>query len=75
MTTLDDDLLVEHMRKHGMPITRENYIRLNYGAEPPREWTLEHELELPDELQDWTWIEQHYPGFYGKDNNTSNTKD
>ena len=41
------------MRECGVPVTRENYIAMNWG-EPLPAWTAELEMELPDELQDWS---------------------
>ena len=53
MTSLADDPLASVMRKYGVdPITREDYIDMAWGNEPPEPWTIEHELELPDELRD-----------------------
>jgi len=43
------------IERAGLPYTRENYIRFNWGrAVPDAEWTAEHEDELPPELQDWS---------------------
>jgi hypothetical protein len=36
----------------GGPLTRENYLDLAYGGDMPAEWTAEHELQLPEPLQD-----------------------
>ena len=33
--------------RHGIPVTRENWINLAYMGHPPEEWTYEHEMELP----------------------------
>jgi hypothetical protein len=45
--------LVKLMLKAGIPITRENYIDINWGN-PPHEMTGEDELELPEQLRsDW----------------------
>jgi hypothetical protein len=51
------DPLLESMRANGVPITRENYIALNYLGEPPEHWTAEDEDGLPLELQDWNQFE------------------
>jgi 2'-5' RNA ligase len=51
------DELMELMQRTGIPVTRENYIDLNWGDDAP-EWTSEMEAELPRELQDWTLFEQ-----------------
>jgi hypothetical protein len=45
------DFLLEWMKKHIVPITRETYLELAYGNELPDPWTPEHEAELPEELQ------------------------
>lgn len=43
------------MEKMGVARTRENYIKMNYDGLDPRSpaYTAEHELELPDDLQDF----------------------
>lgn len=43
--------VVDLMMKSGTPLTRENYIATNWGAEGPGEWTAEHEAELPEPFQ------------------------
>ena len=44
------DPLLATMQRHGIPLTRENYIDLatNMGE---IEWTAEHEADLPPELR------------------------
>jgi len=43
------------MRAVGIEVTRDGYIRAAYGDNDiPKSWTPEHEMELPEELQDWT---------------------
>jgi hypothetical protein len=52
--------LVQMMPKAGIPITRENYIGINWGN-PPHEMTGEDELELPEQLRsDWDAIPRGY---------------
>jgi hypothetical protein len=36
----------------GGPLTRERYLDLAWGPDKPEEWTAEHELEVPEPLQD-----------------------
>lgn len=48
--------VVDLMNRAGLAITRENYIKTNWG-DPDLEWTAELEAELPDELQDWSLFE------------------
>jgi hypothetical protein len=45
------DPLIRWMKAHNIPITREAYLQLAYGNDPPQPWTPEHEAELPEELQ------------------------
>jgi len=40
----------------GGPVTRERYINNAYGADVPDPWTAEHELEIPEPLQDHTKV-------------------
>jgi len=55
MATLTDDPLALTMRAVGIEVTRDGYIRAAYGDNDiPKSWTPEHEMELPEELQDWT---------------------
>ena len=49
--------LIELMKKAGTPVTRENYIEMAWGLPLPP-WTAELEMELPEELQDWSLFEQ-----------------
>lgn len=45
--------MADTMRKHGIPVTRQNFIRQNWGRDVPNEeWTPEHEMELPPELRE-----------------------
>jgi len=46
--------LIDWMRENKTPVTRDNYIGLEYGSVIPDPWTAEHEQELPVELQDWS---------------------
>jgi hypothetical protein len=52
MTTKHEpsDSISERMRKHGIPLTRENWIEANWGKQVPYPWTAEHEAELPEAL-------------------------
>ena len=46
------DDMIEWMKAEGLDISRENYIAFNWGS--VAEWTVEHEAELPESLQDWS---------------------
>jgi len=39
------------MRKYNIPVTRKNYLELNYPNGVPHELTVENELDMPKELQ------------------------
>lgn len=53
-TEESSDPVIENLKAKGLPITRENYIRENWG-DIPEFWTADHELSLPRSLQDWSW--------------------
>jgi len=48
-----------YMIKHGIPLTREKWISMNYMGQPPEPWTAEHEGEVPEPWRDFgnVWIE------------------
>jgi hypothetical protein len=39
------------MVDQGVPLTRQNYIDMNWLGKPPEEWTAEHEADLPEMFQ------------------------
>jgi hypothetical protein len=49
-TETSDDVVVQLLLRVGLPVTRRNYIELNWLGEVP-EWGAELEAELPPELQ------------------------
>lgn len=57
MPETDQYPLLDWMQENGIPVTRENYIVLDYLGELPKDWTPEHEEELPEQLQDWDRFE------------------
>ena len=48
MTFMDD--VLEYMKKHGIPLTREKYLEMAYLGRPPA-LCAEEEAELPEEFQ------------------------
>jgi len=52
------DPVLEWMRKHGVPLTRQNYLDLNYLGNPSSTIDPEIEAELPEEVQLPEWHEQ-----------------
>lgn len=61
MTTLANDPIVAWLKKMDKPVTRHNFIDLNWGDNPPDPWTGEAEHEIPQELQDWSWLPDYRP--------------
>ena len=53
------DSVVEYLKKLNLPVTRENYIAINWMGDYPANKPLPAELEasLPEELQ---WPEESY---------------
>jgi hypothetical protein len=45
------EMVLEHMKKLGVPLTRENYLFWAYLGAPPEELGPEEEAELPEEFQ------------------------
>jgi hypothetical protein len=39
--------VVEHMQRHGIPVTRENFIEWNWPDGKPDPWEADHEADLP----------------------------
>jgi hypothetical protein len=57
-----EDPVSEHLHTLGIPVTRENFIRWNWPGENIEEiWTGECELDLPEELRDYTWTKWPWP--------------
>ena len=48
---INDDGTVQLLKKYGIPVTRENYLRLAFAGNPPDELDGEIEAELPRFLQ------------------------
>jgi hypothetical protein len=57
MSTLASSGVVAMMRRAGIPLTRQNFIEVNWGEPPPTPWTPELESEIPEELQDWSQVQ------------------
>lgn len=49
-----DDPTVASMLKKGIPLTRNAYLMMSYGADLPRpeDWNHEHEAEVPECFRD-----------------------
>jgi hypothetical protein len=54
-----DDPLLAYMKKSGIPVTRENYLKWCYGESgPPDDWGAEDEAQLPQDLQERSWLKK-----------------
>ena len=47
------DYVLEYMKEHGIPLTRENYLNEAYMGNPPEKLGPELEAELPEQFQRW----------------------
>jgi hypothetical protein len=45
------NLTLELMKKHGVPLTRQNYLHIEYMGNPPEEIGGEIEAEIPWEIK------------------------
>ena len=45
------DPVSDLLQQRGLPVTRENWIKLAWLGQPPMPWTPENEQELPASLQ------------------------
>jgi hypothetical protein len=45
------DCVSEHLKRKGIPLTRENYLFFAYLGDPPEELGVEEESMLPEEIQ------------------------
>jgi hypothetical protein len=48
-----ESLVLRLMKRHGIPVTREHFIHINWMGSPPDPWTAEDEEQLPTDLQNW----------------------
>jgi len=46
-----EDLLLESMKKHGIPVNFENYIGLAYPEGLPDNFDHENHMQLPEEIR------------------------
>lgn len=48
---MSDSPVKDYMKKHGIPLTRQNYLDIDHMGKPPAQLSPELEAELPTELQ------------------------
>jgi hypothetical protein len=48
----DSDPAVARMLKRNLPLTRDTYLGLAWGADAPEVWGAEHEAEVPEPFRD-----------------------
>jgi hypothetical protein len=46
-----NDLILESMKKHGIPVTWDNYLGLAYPEGLPEDYGHEHHMQLPEEIR------------------------
>ena len=51
------DPTLAYMIQNGLPLTREQWMSLNWPDGPPKPWCVEHELEVPEFWQDSDKVE------------------
>jgi hypothetical protein len=51
------DPTLETMIQNGLPLTREQWMSLNWPDGPPKPWCVEHEMEVPEFWQDPSKVE------------------
>jgi hypothetical protein len=56
-----DDSTLNYMMKEGMPLTRSNYIGMNWGGQAPSPWLPHHEEEVPEPMRDWSRVQGEPP--------------
>lgn len=44
-------IVLDYMKKHNIPLTRENYLIVAYLGNPPEHLGAEEEAEIPEEIQ------------------------
>ena len=42
------DLILQYMKRNSIPLTRENYLELNWPDGTPDPMSVEHEMEMPE---------------------------
>lgn len=47
----NNDLILESMKKHGIPVTFENYMGLAYPDGLPEDFGHEQHMQLPEEIR------------------------
>jgi hypothetical protein len=51
MDSKTNNAVVDYLKAHGTPVTRENYLNLAYLGDPPKELSAEEEAAIPEELR------------------------
>lgn len=48
---VQENAIIEKLKKEGLPVTRENYLQFAYLGNPPEHLTAEEEDALPTQFQ------------------------
>jgi hypothetical protein len=51
------DPTLAYMIQNGLPLTREQWMSLNWPDGPPHPWSIEHEMAVPEFWQDGRKVE------------------
>lgn len=54
---MTQDVVVELLKRAGVPLTRKTYLNLAYFGKVPKKLSAEEEAELPVEIRDWSLYE------------------
>lgn len=46
-----EDIVLNYMKKYGLPLTREKYLEMAYLGKPPTQLSAEEEAEIPEQFQ------------------------
>ena len=50
-TGLNNDPVLALLRRHNIPLTRDNYLDLAYGDDRPAQLSAEQEMDLPPQIR------------------------
>jgi hypothetical protein len=56
------DPLLDSMIDRGCPLNRETWVDLMWGADIPKPWTVEHEMDVPEFWQNLDLVEDDGKG-------------
>jgi len=48
---MENDAVLDYMRKNRIKMTRKNYLNIAYFGNPPKRLSAEEEMDLPEQFQ------------------------